>query len=650
MCRQIWCQLIHKAKGKENFENAEVERTRNVSGGTLKLGTNSNNLQVLANAGSTGGNAGTIVINPFSPGGNISIETANAVSAAASTGANANSKGGNITLIASPNLSVVSSLSGAAIIVDGKGTGDAGTIKISGNGTLKLGSVAGALTLSAKALDTGNGGTIEIAYTTDLTISDTLSVAGGIATGSNGKGGTINIHDLGAFTTSAFITADGRGTGDGGTITISSSAFNQMKFNGATVSASADTYGSASASDNAVTILNAGEILMQNTFVNAIGAGSGDGGTIRIEVTSANSPKLDLNGLGTFINAFGGDDGLGGKFISGNVLTFPVPDVVTVRAGANKAISDFNGSITLNLVLCQQWKTPYAPSWPSVYWNCSNPTSPDADDEIHVGQAAGFISSIRTMMNSPSTHLFVFDDPMGYRRFFGKTTAEVPDAAGGHTFNLGNMIFTSVNRHFVALSGYRATTSIELTELSSHELTHAIDIRKSLQSHTATWINFVKNDFLTLDYSVVGTSAATSTKRPPCSTNNTGALDGVIDNNTFATFCDPLNPGQLKASYTVGGVTPSNSKLLLDAQEYIFAPVSGGFYMEIYAQAGAFEYYVHTLPPSLYVFPTADGIFARGYFACTRAWASAVLAGSFTPPASPASCSSVAPAWYIPQQ
>ena len=610
-----------------------------------KLGTNPGNVQVIADGGLTGGDAGRINVNPFP--GSLTIDTANAVSAKALGG---NAKGGFIQLVGNPNLAVNPTLTGATINVDGKGTGAAGEIHIFANGTVNLGSTAGSLLLSANGdpAGTGDGGIIELGYITTLNITD-LSASAGAGSSSNGKGGTINIHDGGTYTITGTVKADGKGTGDAGNITISSLFANIMTLNGARISASADTNGSGSGKN--ITVLNAGEILMNGTVVDANGAGTGAGGTIQIEVTSANSPKLDLNGIGTFVNAIGGPDGLGGKFISGNIANFRAPEVVTVRAGDNSSVSDFDGSMTLNLVLCQQWKTSYAPSFPGSYWNCAHPTAPDANDEIHIEQAGGLISSLRAELKSPSTHLFVFDDAIAYRRFFTETVQNVPDDALGYTTTFdGPIIFASLFRNFIGSTGYTAATAVELTEASSHELTHAIDFRKGFHSTTASWSNFAKNDFLNLDYSTVGSSSATSTKRLACSTNNSAPLDGVIDASSNSTFCDPLNPGHLKASYTVGGVIPSNSKLLLNAEPDIFGLTNGGFYFELYAQSGTYEYYSHLLPPSLYLKPTSDGVFARGYFPCVRSWSSAVLAGAFTPPASPASCSSLAPVWYVPHQ
>ncbi len=238
----------------------------NVAGGTFKLGTNAGNLQVLANAGSTGGDGGLINVNPFP--GSISIETANAVSATASSGAAANSKGGNVTLIGNPNVTVVPTVVGASINVDGKGTSDGGKIKIWGNGTLNLGNAAGSLALSAKAAGTGNGGTIEVQYVTQLTISD-LQVQAGNGVGSNGNGGTVNIQNIGSLTVgSSNISAMGQGDGNGGHVTLNAT----LPVNIVTLSVNASAGSSGQGAGGFATVSsatgNTGVPLRPNTIFN----------------------------------------------------------------------------------------------------------------------------------------------------------------------------------------------------------------------------------------------------------------------------------------------------------------------------------------------------------------------------------------------
>ena len=204
---------------------------------TIKLGTNNGDIAVSSNGGTTG-NGGTINIDPSS--GNITIDTANAINASSGP---TSGTGGTVNLTANPNISVTGTVTGAAINVDGKGSGDGGQIHILANGTLNLGGAAGALSLSASNNGgTGSGGTIEIGYVTTLTSSGTISANAGTATGSNGHGGTINIHDNGTVSVgTTVLNASGQGTGAGGNITVSGA--NNIDFTGATITAKGGTTG-----------------------------------------------------------------------------------------------------------------------------------------------------------------------------------------------------------------------------------------------------------------------------------------------------------------------------------------------------------------------------------------------------------------------
>jgi len=335
----------------------------NVSGGTFKLGTNAGNLQVLANAGSTGGNGGTINVNPFP--GSISIETANALSAAASTGGAANSKGGSVTLIANPSLSVVSSVSGAAVNVDGKGTGDGGTIKIWANGTLNLGSDPGSLFLSAKATGTGNGGRIEIQYITQLTISD-LSVEAGIQAGSNGKGGTIDIENIGSLTVnSSVIRAMGRGDGEGGHVTL-----------------------------NATLPVN---IVTLSVDASAGSSGTGQGGFATVSSATGN-PGVGIR-----------------------------PNVIfNVNAGDLSPVTIQAGTVSLNGVSCIQWKTGTgtgSTSWPKAYWNCAHAV-PESYETAVPNAVLGIPVSFRNLLGTHEVPMYIFQFTTNFESFFKGETAE----------------------------------------------------------------------------------------------------------------------------------------------------------------------------------------------------------------------------------
>ena len=93
----------------------------------VKLGANkAGDFQFLANGGSASGDAGAIIINPSASNGNITIDTANAVSAGV---AGSSGQGGTVNLLANSNFLVSPTVSGNALNVDGKGSKKGGTHK-----------------------------------------------------------------------------------------------------------------------------------------------------------------------------------------------------------------------------------------------------------------------------------------------------------------------------------------------------------------------------------------------------------------------------------------------------------------------------------------------------------------------------------------
>lgn len=457
----------------------------NVALGTLKLGTNAGNVQVLANAGSTGGDGGTVNINPFP--GSISIETANAVTASASTGASANSKGGSITLIGNPNVTVPSTLTGASLNVDGKGNKDGGTIKILGNGTLDLGTAQGGLNLSAKANGTGKGGNIEIGYTTTLTQNGVISVAGGSGSGSNGEGGTIVLHHLGSATISGQLIADGAGTGKAGTININSSAFNTMDLNDAVMSASGDPSGSGAG--NSIVIANAGTIAVDNSHFKANGGGSGgNAGTISMNIDPG---ATAINVTTAKFEAKGTANGEGGRVdINKATGTFTTTDpniginvhyVINVDGGTGVGTSGFNGSIALNGITCQQWKTAAA-IYPKVAWDCITPAS-GANISTLVSAGGSFSSTIQgqlaNLISPPPAAQRVNVYAMNSLRDFESYFARVPDLLHNNQYGRSIVSWLRVSATFVSSdNGLNTTLSGSPTIMVgalAHELGHNLD-------------------------------------------------------------------------------------------------------------------------------------------------------------------------------
>ncbi|MBX9939875.1 MAG: hypothetical protein K2Y32_11510 [Candidatus Obscuribacterales bacterium] len=508
-----------------------------LTGGTLKLGTNNGNLQVLANAGSTGGDGGTVNVNPYpAPNGNISIETANAVSAAASTGASANSKGGSVTLIGNPNVTVPATLTGASINVDGKGNKDGGTIKILGNGTLNLGTNAGGLSLSAKASGTGKGGNIEVGYTTTLTQDGEISVAGGSGSGSNGQGGAINLHDLGTATISGKLTADGAGTGKAGTISVNSNAFNTMNLNNSTFSASGDLNGSGAG--NTITIANQGTITVDQAIFKANGGGTGgNAGSISMNINTGSQAvvltkaKFEARG-----NLPASSNGLGGIVqINKATGTFTdtdpnvginVPYVINVDGGVGLGTTDFDGSIALNGVTCQQYKT-VAAIFPKVGWDCITPgsgsyipTLVSAGASLSTTIQNQFANLISPPPAAPRVGVYAFNSLLAQQQFFGRPQTGPYDSQFGISavswLRVSSTFLSSSNGNNAAISG---SPTIMVGALV-HELGHHADYiwGPGLQNLSAQsgWTSLIAPEFAAMDTKPCVTvfNSATCTANP----------------------------------------------------------------------------------------------------------------------------------------
>ncbi len=213
--------------------------------------------------------------------------------------------GGTILVTADKVKNTASSVSmHANALSDGKG----GTISLDiDRGNLALGTDAGTMSLAATGMGSGKGGSISVEnaqHNGTITLDTTFSAAAVnvAALGSNGDGGTIDLHAdhlvNNATGGNSGLVANGAGTGKGGNISLRLT--------------------------DDITIGGAPGLV-----ITAISTGSGDGGDVDI-VTTKSSLVIDAGS----INVNGGTDGKGGKITA-----------KTLQSGSTLTV---NGSLTAN--------------------------------------------------------------------------------------------------------------------------------------------------------------------------------------------------------------------------------------------------------------------------------------------------------------
>jgi hypothetical protein len=238
---------------------------------------------------------------------------------------------------------------------NGAGAGPGGSITVFSTATLDVSDAI----FNALGGNTGDGGAVSLSSAASLTVDTAqISVSPGTVTGSNGKGGTINVQGTADVTATGTFDASGQGTGAGGTITVngatldvSAAVFNALggdTGNGGTVnltSAGSLTIDTAQISVNpgtgtgsngnggTINVQGGGDVTATGAF-NASGQGNGVGGSISL--TAGTSSTLTLTGTST---ANGGSGDANGGFILLSAGGFTLP------AGANTALTtDGNGA------------------------------------------------------------------------------------------------------------------------------------------------------------------------------------------------------------------------------------------------------------------------------------------------------------------
>jgi hypothetical protein len=524
-----------------------------------------------------------------------------------------------------------------------------------GNFTIKAKSDGAKVDITAKSLKFNNGNTdiladgfgsqINIDYTGSQTGQNTLILSGGTVTfdasNSDGDAGDINVRadkiraDDGVV---ANLLANSKGSsGMGGNVTITARAI-RLFDSPITIDASA-----LSADGSGGTIdITAGPMEFDPATLKANGVNDGFGGSIRLNMTAGSPVFLEK----MTIEAKGGDSGDGGTVIATNTAAFDVNKVINVDSGSNSGTNVFGGSISLNGVTCRQWKTNF--DWPKSYWACNGNDPPSAADQTPAQAANTLPGNIKSLLGlTHDTHLYTFTDANVFNDYFTRSEALT---ASGATFqdqsSFSNPIYVAVFQNSQRLGGYAAHTTENLNELTQHEIGHAIDFGFTivLESASSTFRLYSRNDFLNLDYAVVGATEPfpASIKRDPCVAylNQPAPFDGVISSATGLPMC---TNGQILSRYA----NKSNSAILLADSPGIFGGSSGPggtAFVELHAQTISFQQYAQTLIGAAEYFSlTANGVFANGFFPCTRGWADNLLG---TSGGSTAGCSNAIPSWY----
>lgn len=483
----------------------------------VEIGNDSGQYVLSATGGKKSGNGGTIQVNPFP--GNVTVHNTLAttvpinVSALGTTG-----DGGNIFLIGNQNVTFAGTTIG--LKADGGTTkGNGGKISVLGIGTVSIGTTANSAALSARAPGTSNtnsehGGTIEFGYTSDLTV-DGASMAVDVA--GNATGGTINLHDLGKLTVTGTLSVDGKGTGKAGTITVTSNSFNTMNFNGATVSASGDSSGTGDGND--ISITNLGTITVDDAVFNVKGGGtSGKPGKLTLMIDPA-APAINLTKAKINANAAQSSNSEGGRVIiskaTGNFtpsdpnVGINVPYVINVDGGVGLGTTGFDGSISVNGVTCQQYKT-VAAIYPKVGWDCITPGS-GANIGTLVSAGASLPSTIQNQFANlispppaaPRVGVYAFNSLLDQQKFFARPQTGPYDNQYGISavswLRVSSTFFSSSNGNNATLSG---SPTIMVGALV-HELGHNADYiwgpgLENLSAQPA-WTNLIGPEFTAMN-------------------------------------------------------------------------------------------------------------------------------------------------------
>ncbi len=501
-----------------------------------------------------------------------------------------------------------------------------GSVSGDRGGFIKLVSTGGDIAIDTAALNVkgggpgtsaaeGDGGKVEAQAAVDLTVLGDFDASGR----GQGSGGEVVLTAAGEATVSGKIDISGGcGGGDGGRLEVTSSSVGITTVNGDSGSNTCPVMGSNSPGLLMSGQGNGGSITINGAVPQGFLAGpltslsvdahgpNGRGGVISI-FNAGNPVDLShLNQSTAAITARGGQNGEGGQIYIADVKKIPNPEhvldpskpefiplnvhqIIRVDAGASSGPSAFDGSITLNGVVCQQWKTGQN-VWPKVYWNCNNPIQPSELDKVPVELASSpAFDNLRILFRDNKLVLSVFFGASDYNAFFGDNlTAK----EGGVTFKSGQYIYSNPWESGSIGDPNTVVNYLpnQYKEVVAHELGHAYDISNGFVSLSAAFSNALQADI----------AAINAPGLTPCGAGNSPYV-GIVDLNTGSTVCDG---NAVRPIYT--GLTNSQIALALDP---VYATRQ-----ELHAQSFAYAVMTRLGLPKI-ARPMFDEIADKGYWA-----------------------------------
>ena len=452
-----------------------------------------------------------------------------------------------------------------------------------------------------------------------------LSVANAsVAAGSTGKGagGTLTFAYLGQLTITGAINANGAPTGQPGKITLTQTATNTMQLSGATITALAGA--SPDTGTTQISISSPASIVVAGTIIDANAVGTGNAQAGSISITAGNA--IDLTQPNTFITAEGAQNGPGGSVTINPTATFDINSVIEVSAGSSVTnTSVFDGSIGVNGVTCQQWLTSTPTSWLSSYWNCINPTEQNDITLAPSVLAASLTSAVKTQLGNSHVQIYEFSSENAYLTFT-QPSAPPPAGAFGWTWirTTNQFIYTGIFP--------TNPTADNMEEVTAHELGHTEDYNANLQSQSTDYQSSWARDFANLDFTVVGTSYATSIYRDACVPDGGQPAPFVGATSENPAYPGPICTGGVLNRQFFNGTTPwSNSEIAINTG----AALSATSTTELYAQQFSIVTFVNTLkstPADMLNQTTDILIVENNYMPCTNTWASNRATGSTSEP------------------